>query len=373
MRIVALDLGKGKSVACVFESLTGEHRFDAAPTTPEALQLMLEHYRPERVVIEISPLAGWVSDLVRGLGMELQVAHVNPEAWRWRNVKRKTDRLDALKLARRSAMNQLPLVHLPEAKIREWRGRIEYRQTLVVRRTAVKNRIRAILAVHALRMPPGKSGWSQRVITGLREQARPLSELGPEELWRGELDRELQQLGQLQQLLRQVDERLDGLAAGDPRVGLLETIPGVGKRLAEMVVTVIDDPHRFRNGKQVGAYVGLTPRPYQSGAMDRRGRISGQGHRHLRARLVEVSGLGLRYHAWMREVYEPVSRGSPVRRKAAICAVARRLLVRGWAMLRDGTPWQGPPPRRKPMAEAACPDGFSPPESTGPLRHADVF
>jgi transposase len=48
-----------------------------------------------------------------------------------------------------------------------------------------------------------------------------------------------------------------------------------------MVVAVIDDPHRFKRGKQVGSYIGLTPRQYQSGTMDRQGRISGHGHKHL--------------------------------------------------------------------------------------------
>jgi transposase len=349
MKILALDLGKGKSVACVFESSTGEHCFDTAPTSVETFRLMLEHHRPERVVIEISPLAGWVGDLVRSLGLELQVANVNHDAWRWRNIKRKTDRLDALKLARLSAMNQLPLVHLPEVKVREWRGLIEYRQSLVSRRRMVKNRIRAILAMQALPMPPGKSGWSVKSVAALREQAYPLSEVGPEALWRGQLELELRQFDQLQELLRQVDEKLDGLA--DSRVMLLVSIPGVGKRLAEMVVTAIDDPHRFKNGKQVGAYVGLTPRQYQSGSMDRQGRISGQGHRHLRALLVEVSWLGLQYNPWMREVYERVSRGSRVRRKTAICAVARRLLIRCWAMLRDGTRWS-PPPQHRPARAA---------------------
>jgi transposase len=310
---------------------------------------MLEHYKPDRVVIEISPLAGWVGDLVRSLGMELQVANVNDEAWQWRRVKRKTDRLDALKLARMSARNELPQVHLPEIRMREWRSLIEYRQSLVARRRAVKNRIRAILAVHALPIAPGKSGWTIKSVAALREQSRPLSEIAPDALWRGQLDMELRQFDQLNELLGQVEEKLDGLA--DHRVILLESIPGVGKRLAEMVVTAIDNPHRFKNGKQIGAYVGLTPRQYQSGSMDRQGRISGQGHRHLRALLVEVSWLGLRYNPWMREVYERVSRGSKVRRKTAICAVARRLLIRCWAMLRDDTRWN-PPSQHQPARAA---------------------
>jgi len=342
MKIVALDLGKSKSVACILDSITGEHHFDASPTNPEMFRMLLETDRPERVVIEVSPLAGWVGDLVRGMGMELQVANVNHEAWRWRNVKRKTDRLDALKLARLSAANQLPLVHLPQLRMRQWRELIAYRQALVARRTRVKNRIRAILAMQALSMPAGKGGWTAKTIKMLSALARPLSEAAEDALWRGELDLELQQLNQLQELLGNVNAKLDAIAATHPGVALLQTIPGVGPRLAEMVVTAIDDPHRFTKGKQVGSYVGLTPRQYQSSSMDRQGRISGQGHRHLRAMLVEVSWLGLRHNCWMRTVYERVHRGSPARKKVAICAVARRLMVHCWAMLRDGTRWRDP-------------------------------
>ena len=74
--------------------------------------------------------------------------------------------------------------------------------------------------------------------------------------------------------------------------------------------------------------------------MDRQGRISGQGNRLLRALLVEVSWLGLRYNSWMRETYHRLLRGSPSRKKIAITAVARKLLVRCWAMLRDEQPWR---------------------------------
>lgn len=62
----------------------------------------------------------------------------------------------------------------------------------------------------------------------------------------------------------------------------------------------------------------------------------------LRALLIEVAWIGLRYNPWMRQVYESVRRGSAARKKTAIVAVARRLLVVCWAMLRDGTTWQDP-------------------------------
>ncbi|MFN2491720.1 MAG: transposase, partial [Pyrinomonadaceae bacterium] len=79
---------------------------------------------------------------------------------------------------------------------------------------------------------------------------------------------------------------------------------------------------------------------WQSGESDRLGHITHQGSKVLRSLLVEASWAGLRYNPWMREVYQRVKRGSKARRKIAIIAVARRLLIRCWAMLRDGTRWR---------------------------------
>ena len=64
---------------------------------------------PDRVVIEICSIAGWVCDLVRSLGIEMQVASTNDERWQWRKVKTKNDRRDGLKLAQLSARNELDL------------------------------------------------------------------------------------------------------------------------------------------------------------------------------------------------------------------------------------------------------------------------
>ena len=115
---------------------------------------------------------------------------------------------------------------------------------------------------------------------------------------------------------------------------------GIGPRLAEAVVAFLDEPNRFKNGKQVGSYVGLTPRQYQSGEMNHQGKISGQDNKLLRALLVEVSWLGLRHNPWMLKTYERILRGSASRKKIAITAVARKLLVRCWAMMRDEQDWR---------------------------------
>ena len=344
MCILAIDLGKSNSVACVYDPSSGAHRFRGVAMVPAEMDQLIEKTAPERVVIEICAQAGWVGDLVRARGIALEVANTNEEAWAWRKVKRKTDRDDALKLARMSAMNQLPTVHLPEHGVRQWRSILHYRQTLVARRTSVKNRIRSILEAEAIRLPSGKAGWTRVQRLRLREMARSWEEASVEDLWRAELQEELDHLEQLELSLKRVEGKLDTLAAADPRVKQLKTIPAVGPRLAEMVVAVIDDPHRFRSGKEVGSYVGMTPRRFQSGQMDRQGRISGRGHKDLRKLLVEVSWLGLRLNPRLRAVFDRTCRGMKKRRKIAIVAVARRLLIWCWAMLRDGTTWKTAPP-----------------------------
>lgn len=338
MKILAMDLGKDKSVACVFETDGGEHRFQTVPTTHQAVHDLIAETAPDRVVFEIGQQAGWMADLCRALVDDVRVANPSGAAWCWKSAKRKTDRDDALKLARLSAMDQLPEVHVPDKGVRQWRALIGYRQGLVTRITAIKNSIRAILSREAIAWPAGASGFSKKALAELATMAS--EEDGA--AWRLMLREELAQYELAVGSRTRVEAELDALAAGHEGATLLRTIPGVGPRLAEAVAAWIDDPGRFANGRQVGCYAGLTPRRYQSGSMDRQGRISGQGNALLRSLLVEVAWLGRRYNPWMRGVYERALRGSPSRKKIAIVAVARRLLVVCWAMLRDRRPWRDP-------------------------------
>jgi transposase len=346
MRILAIDLGKVKSVACDYASETGEHVFETCRTTVAALEEVLVRRRPDRIVIEVCPSAGWISDLAARLKIELQVANPSHQGWRWRSVKKKTDRVDALKLAQLSAVNQLPLVEVPSKQVREWRSLIHYRQALVARRTAIKNTIRAILNRQAIAMPSGRSAWTNAFrktldrLAGVGDDASTFwSTLDPTQWWRGQLAEELRQLDEVSCSISTIEQRLNAYAETQPAVQRLRSAPGVGPRLSEAVVAVLDNPQRFKNGRQVAAYAGLVPRVFQSGAVDRKGRITGAGNRYLRGMLVEVSWLGLRTNPWMKQVFDRVCRGCPSRRKIAIVAVARRLLIWCWAMLRDDRDW----------------------------------
>ena len=340
--ILAIDLGKYKCVACTYDRATTAAEFRTITTSRAEVERLIRAARPAVVVIEACSLAGWVHDLCAELGVRCKVANTSSEAWRFKHAKRKTDRDDALRLAQLCALGQLPEVVTPAKRVREWRALIAHRQALVGHRVAAQNRIRAVLLGQGLPAPRGARAWTATGLAGIARLARPLAGCGPDELWRGILDSALTAYRQAGELVAAAEARLDELGKADGRVRLLETVPGLGPRTAEAVVAHLDDPKRFRSGKQVAAYGGLVPRQYQSGEDDRRGRITKRGPAVLRKLLVQCAWAMLRYNRWARSVFERLSRGK-ARRKQAVVALARKVLVRCWAMLRDGVPWRADP------------------------------
>jgi len=294
-------------------------------------------------LFEVSTAAGWVYDLCCELGLPCNVANPLGEAWQWRKVKRKTDRDDAYKLIRLHLLGELPTVHMVPLESRQRRALITFRQRLIERRTAIRNHIRALFQAHGLNLPPGHKAWTDEARTWWgTAYGQPLSACGVDDLWRGEVQVELVLLESLESQIKAVEKKLDSLAKAHAGVELLKTIPGVGVRTAEVIAAYLDDPHRFRNARQVSAYAGMVPRQFQSGTIDRKGRITKRGPSYLRKILVECAWLMPRYNPWAAQLVERISRGQKRRRKPAVVALARKLLVRCWAMLRKREPWKLP-------------------------------
>ena len=345
--IIALDLGKFKSVACVMDAGSRRHRFETLDTTPQRLHELLAAHAtkdPSRtlVVVECCDAAGWVHDLAASLGLAVKVANCRHEAWRWNKVKRKTDKDDALKLAKMALNDELPTVHMPAPPKRQKRRLILHRRSLVARRTQCKNTIRSIFSQQGMseQLPRGTKAWTKAGVEQLATEAKPLDECSIDDLWRGRLHLELQLLDVLHQQILAAERALDELARDDAQVKLLETVPGVGTRLAETVANCLDDPHRFASAAHVSSYAGLVPKQMESGTMKRIGRITRHGSTLLRGMLVEVAWMVWRHNDWAKSFVARISRGMKLRKKIAIVALARKLLVILWAMLRDNKPWR---------------------------------
>ena len=138
-----------------------------------------------------------------------------------------------------------------------------------------------------------------------------------------------------------LDKKIQAIARRHETVRLLMTDPGVGPITAMAVVAAFDDAARFRSSSSVGAYLGLTPRRYESGEVSRNGRVSKRGDGFTRKCLYEAANAvfsrklgGPRLREWAKSIAE---RTGP--RKAKV-ALARKLAVTLHAMWRTNTPFR---------------------------------
>ena len=137
------------------------------------------------------------------------------------------------------------------------------------------------------------------------------------------------------------ETRLDQLAASSENMRRLVTVPGVGVRTAEVIAAHLGDAKRLANANRVSAYASLVPQQYQSGETDRRGRITKRGPKLLRSALVECGWCSLRYNPWALATWKRLQ-ANGVSKKKVIVALARKLLVWCWTLLKRGESWRGP-------------------------------
>lgn len=134
------------------------------------------------------------------------------------------------------------------------------------------------------------------------------------------------------------------LAATDERCAIAQTMPGVGPLSALALVAALDGPARFARSSSVGAYLGLTPRGYQSGEVAWSGRISKTGDAVTRALLYEAANvLMVRVKAPHPLKLWALKLAKRVGGKKARVALARKMAVILHRMLADGTPYSWHP------------------------------
>ncbi|MGH3368870.1 MAG: IS110 family transposase, partial [Nocardioidaceae bacterium] len=239
-------------------------------------------------------------------------------------AKRKTDDIDAATLAELLAADYLPPVWQPDEATRRLRRLVSHRASLVRDRTAVRNRVSAVLARHLVRAPVTD-------VFGVRGRAWLASlELPTDE--RLTVDAAVRLDALLVAEVEIAERTIAATVVDDPRVRRLLTIPGIGLVISASILATIGDIARFDRPAKLVSYLGLDPRVRQSG--DRpavRGHISRAGQAHARGLLCEAAHSAVRSPG-------PLA-GSHARLKArrgggiAIVATARKLAVLVWHLL----------------------------------------
>jgi transposase len=192
----------------------------------------------------------------------------------------KTDWSDARILADLVRVNYLPTVWLAPEPVRELRRVTRYRQQLVDQRRAIKLRVRALL--RECRVKLFAAGWTQAWLAELAEVALPT-----ETRW--VIEQHLADLAYCAEKIAVAEKRIAALVADDPTVAKLMKQPGIGLVTAAVMRAEIGSFERFRNGKQLSRYCGLSPRNASSGQRQADAGLVKAGNTYLRAVLIEAA------------------------------------------------------------------------------------
>ena len=359
-----LDVGVETTRLCVIND-EGEVLQEATcPTTLASVDREIRWLRRRRTAA-VSLEGGCGLHLARGLrsrGYAIRLYEARQLSKFLRIRRNKTDASDAIGIAEAGRLGQtlVSTVHLKCLECQSLQSRLTIRRHLVRNRVAIVNLLCRQLENYGGRI--SRSSLSPRNFR-LRVQAEILKVFGRTS---SALTRELRRLlGIAESLLtyqHMIDCELDHLAKEIEVCRRFMAIPGVGTLTALTFHATICEPHRFRRTADIGAYLGLTPKLYQSGLIYRSGRISRMGSSSARHALVAASKGFMKWstetdplRVWVAGVEQ--SRGRP---KARV-ALARKLAVVMLAMWKSGDAYRSESP-----APARTPDS----SRTGP-READ--
>jgi transposase len=327
---VGLDVSLSQTSICVID-VNGKTLWQGkCASTPAALAAAIRTKAPGavRIGLESGPLSSWHWHELRNLGLPvvcLDARHAKAALSLQLN---KTDQNDARGLAQIVRTGWFREVAVKSVDSQLLRSLLTTRAQLVRMRVDLANQIRGVLKPFGL--VAGKGGGR-----AFMDRVRSLVADGPLQ----EVAEAL--LSAWQAVSSQVavlSKRLIAIARQDAAVKRLMTAPGVGTLVALAYVSIIDAPERFANSSRVGAYVGLTPRRFQSGEEDYSGRISRCGDKLLRTYLFEAAGIILnRVSKWSALKAWGMRLAKRAGTRKATVAVARKLAVILHSMLRDGT------------------------------------
>src|SRR5262250_426480 len=325
-----LDVSMEETHVCVV-TRNGTVVYEAkVPSTPASIAAALARVPAcRRVLFETGRMAPMLYHGLSRLGLPVVCVESRQAHQALKSLAtHKTDRNDARGLAHLARTGFFKPVYVKSLPAHAVRSLIIARKKLVCQRVTLENQIRGLAVVFGVRLPRALSPAFIRQalkasegIPGLSAAMRGLVAA------RAAVLAAVVAIGDIRKMAR-----------ASSACRRLMSIPGVGQLTALAFTAAVDDPGRFRRSRDIGAYLGLVPRRYQSGEVDYTGSISKCGDRRVRTLLYEAANVMLTRYKQPLKLKDwalAIARRSTMR-KARI-ALARRLAIIMHAMLRHGT------------------------------------
>jgi transposase len=279
---VGLDVSQKTTAICVVDAAGKTIWRGVCATAPDQIEIRIRRHagHDARVGVETGAMTPWLVHELRGRDIEVICLDARHARAALKMQINKTDQNDAEGLAQIVRTGWYRSVHVKSPDAHRARALLGARTQLVGMTTRVSNHIRGILKTFGLL--PGK-------VRGIRFDRRVEAQL----VDRPDLEVIIAPLlatwRQLRQQIAAFDKIIRAIVRKKPQCRLLMSVPGIGPLTVLAYVSTVEDPARFGNSRAVGAHLGLTPRQYQSGEVDRSGRISRCGDGLARKLMYEAA------------------------------------------------------------------------------------
>jgi transposase len=289
----------------------------------------------------------WLHRLLVAHGIANQVIDPASLLVNRRARRRKTDRIDLAGLLRtlmawhRGEPQVCSMVRVPSPEEEDRRRRGRERERLVKERVQHLGRVKGLLMTQGVRdFQPARRGWRDRLEALRTGDGRPLPDC-----LKAEIARECRRLALVDEMLDELERERDAASDGEApqQAALLTKLRGIGPTSAHLLAGEVF--HRdFANRRQVAAYLGLEPSPWQSGQVDQDQGISKAGNRRARRVAIELAWLWLQHQPdsglsrWFKDRVG-AARGRV--RRIMLVALARKLIVALWRYLASGVVPEG--------------------------------
>jgi len=324
MRIIGCDLHARQQTLAMLDTETGEvQNLTLMHEGNNVREFYSQLPHPVLVGVEATGSTQWFLRLLEELKIECRVGH--PAMIRASEPrKQKHDQRDADLILKLLVENRFPTIWLPTQELLDLRALILHRHQWVRMRTRIQNALQSIALANGLRRGPRLGSHDgQEKIARLPLMPHTAGR-------RSALQAMYQKMeSEIENLTRHVAEQAEHRAGAR----LLMTHPGVGPVTALATDVFLGDPKRFMDGKALASYVGIISREYSSGERQRLGGVTKQGSPLLRFLWGEAGAHAARRDPELQRFYRRklVQKGLG---KARV-AVARKLGIRLWIMLRD--------------------------------------
>jgi transposase len=331
---VGLDVSQTMTAICVVDESGRRFWRGQCRSLPDEIESTVRRHAgiDLRVGIETGPMTPWLVHELRNKGLNVVCLDARHARAALKMQVNKTDQNDAEGLAQIMRTGWYRLVHVKSFEAHRARALLAARSQLVGMTTRLSNHIRGVLKTFGL-LPGTMRGlpFDRRVEVMLDKRADLAPIVRPMLVaWR-----------QLREQIALLDKAIHAIVRQSTTCRLLMSVPGIGALSVLAYVSTVEDPKRFTRSRSVGAHLGLTPRQYQSGEIDRSGRISRCGDSLARTLMYEAAVViltrvkrGSRLQDWALAI---AKRSGPGKARTAL---ARKLAVILHSVWRSGTPFR---------------------------------